>query len=64
MNEIVKTSAENQGLGCNACGVDIYKCEECGDYFHENEIIYCQEQEKHDKHWCEECGKERLENGK
>jgi hypothetical protein len=38
---------------CPRCDEDIFKCDECGEYFTEGERIYCNEQ---GTHLCSTCG--------
>jgi len=45
-----------ENIYCPFCNQDIYKCDDCGEYFAEGEKICCDEQTG--QHFCSDCRKE------
>lgn len=39
-------------LNCDACGLSVYQCKDCTNYFEKNDSIYCMIDESH---LCESC---------
>lgn len=49
------TAKEVRQLICNECGLEIYACKECGNFFKDGDVVFCNSNCL-DRHTCESCG--------